>query len=78
MAAASGVEIALYITLAAVLFAIWVVSLFLLVLDDISVGSKVLWFIVLTVLAPISVPVYLFLRHRRHTRPTAAPSAEPS
>jgi hypothetical protein len=63
------------ILLATVLFGIWIVSLYLLVLDDISLGAKFLWFIVLTVLAPISVPVYFVLRHRRHAqRVTTAPA----
>ncbi len=48
------------------LFLAWVVSLFLLVVDTISVGAKILWFVVLTCLAPITIPLYLILRHRRH------------
>jgi hypothetical protein len=68
MAAATVTEVVVSITVASVLFAIWLFSLFVLVLDDISVGAKVGWFILLTVLAPISVPVYLFLRHRRRSQ----------
>ena len=45
----------------------WVVSLFLLVVDSISVLAKIGWFLFLTCLAPIAIPVYLILRHRRHS-----------
>jgi hypothetical protein len=48
-----------------VLGVLWVISLFLLVLDSISVGAKVVWFVALTLLAPVAIPVYLWLRYRR-------------
>jgi hypothetical protein len=48
-----------------ILFVVWLVTLFLLIVDSISVGAKILWFVLLTVLAPIAIPVYLVLRHRR-------------
>ena len=62
---ATTAELVIGLTLATALFVAWVVSLVLLVADSISTGSKVLWFVLLTILAPISVPVYLFLRRRR-------------
>jgi hypothetical protein len=55
----------LEIILVVVLFLAWLVALFLLVLDSISIGAKVLWFVALTLLAPITIPVYLILRRRR-------------
>jgi hypothetical protein len=65
MAAASVTEIVVSLTVATVLFVIWLYSMFVLVLDDISLGAKVLWFFLLVLLLPISVPTYLYLRHRR-------------
>ena len=62
---ATTAELVIGLTLAAALFVAWVVSLALLVADSISTGSKVLWFVLLTLLAPVSIPVYLVLRHRR-------------
>ena len=44
----------------------WVVSFFLLVMDSISVGWTVVWFLLLTLLAPVAIPVYLWRRYRRH------------
>jgi hypothetical protein len=49
----------------AVLALAWLVSLFLLVVDSIGVGSKILWFVALTLLAPFAIPIYLVTRHRR-------------
>jgi hypothetical protein len=68
MLAVSTAEVVVSLTVATILFLFWLASLVLVVLDDISLGGKVGWFILLTVLAPISVPVYLFLRHRRHAQ----------
>ena len=65
MAAATVTEVVVSLTVATVLFVIWLYSMFVLVLDDISFGAKVLWFLALMLLLPISVPTYLFLRHRR-------------
>jgi hypothetical protein len=42
-----------------------------LVLDDISLGAKVLWFLALLLLLPVAVPTYLYLRHRRRSSPAA-------
>jgi len=47
---------------------LWLWSLFLVVTDSISAIVKVIWFILLTCLAPIAIPVYLVLRHFRHAR----------
>jgi hypothetical protein len=62
---ATTAELVIGLTLATALFAAWVVALALLVADSISTGSKIVWFVLLTLLAPVSIPVYLFLRHRR-------------
>jgi hypothetical protein len=64
----------LWFVLLALLFVAWVISLFLLVLDSISVGAKVVWFVALTVLAPIAIPAYLVLRWRRRA-PERLPAA---
>jgi hypothetical protein len=55
-------------------FLVWVASLFVLVLDSIGVGAKVLWFLAMTLLAPFAIPVYLGLRLLRHRRAAAAPA----
>jgi hypothetical protein len=62
-AASTGVIVS--IVLATVLGLLWLFSLFLLVFDRISAGAKVVWFLALTLLAPVAIPVYLFLRWRR-------------
>jgi hypothetical protein len=66
MLAVSTAEVILSITLAATLFVLWFIGLFLIVVDHISFGAKVLWFFAFLFLAPIAVPAYLILRHRRH------------
>jgi hypothetical protein len=55
-------------------FLVWVASLFVLVLDSISVGAKVLWFVAMTVAAPFAIPVYLGLRLLRHRRGAVEPA----
>jgi hypothetical protein len=50
------------------LFLIWLACLFLLVADSISVLAKIVWFLLLTFLAPVAIPVYLILHHRRAGR----------
>jgi hypothetical protein len=62
-AASTGVIVSIVVV--TVLGLLWVLSLFLLVFDRISVGAKVVWFLALTLLAPVAIPVYLFLRWRR-------------
>ena len=63
----SGFGAAISIFVLGILAIAWVVSLFLLVVDSISVLAKIGWFLVLTCLAPIAIPVYLILRHHRHS-----------
>jgi hypothetical protein len=65
----SGAGAAVSILVLTILFLVWVWSLFLLLVDDISVVGKVVWFVLLTCLAPVAIPVYLILRHRRHRTP---------
>jgi hypothetical protein len=65
----SGTGAAVSIVVLSILFLVWVWSLFLLLVDDISIGGKLVWFLVLTCLAPVAIPVYLILRHRRHRTP---------
>ena len=70
LAASSGVLIS--IVLATALAVLWIATLFLIVLDDLSVGSKVLWFVLCTLLAPFAIPVYLILRSRRRRAAASA------
>ena len=55
----------LEIIVVTVLCLAWIVSLFLIVLDSISVGAKIFWLVAVTLLAPITIPLYLILRRRR-------------
>jgi hypothetical protein len=57
--------------LVALLAVAWLVSLFLVVVDSIGVGAKILWFLALTLLAPFAIPIYLVTRHRRMQAETA-------
>jgi hypothetical protein len=50
------------------LFLIWLACLFMLVGDSISVFAKIIWFLLLTLVAPIAIPVYLILHHHRAAR----------
>ncbi len=50
------------------LFLIWLVTLFVIVTDSISVLAKILWFILVTCIAPLAIPVYLFWHHHRMQR----------
>jgi hypothetical protein len=63
--AASTGEIVIAIVVAAALGLLWLFSLVLLVFDSISLWAKVVWFLVLTLFAPIAIPVYLIWRWRR-------------
>lgn len=65
-----GTLIALFFML--LLFLFWLVCLFLLFGDTISVGVKILWFVALTCAAPIAIPIYLLRRAHRGPTPTAA------
>jgi hypothetical protein len=62
----SGFGLVISIVVLGAIAIAWLVSLFLLVADSISVLAKIVWFVLLTCLAPIAIPVYLILRHRRH------------
>jgi hypothetical protein len=62
----SGFGLVISILVLGLLAIAWLVSLFLLMVDSISVLAKVVWFVLLTCLAPVAIPVYLILRHRRH------------
>lgn len=50
------------------LFLIWLVTLFVIVTDSISVFAKIVWFVLVTCIAPLAIPVYLILHHRRVVR----------
>jgi hypothetical protein len=62
----------------AILFVAWIVALFALVLDAISFVAKCVWFVALTLLAPIAIPVYLVLRVRRSRDQPQATAARSS
>jgi hypothetical protein len=70
--AASAAEVTVAIVVATALGLLWIVALIVLVSDTISVGAKILWFVLLTLLAPIAIPVYLLLWYRRRSRPAQA------
>jgi hypothetical protein len=61
----SGIGVVISIIVLGGLFVAWLVSLFLLVGDSISFLAKVVWFVFLTCLAPIAIPIYFVLRHHR-------------
>ena len=50
------------------LFLIWLATLFVIVTDSISVFAKIVWFVLVTCIAPLAIPVYLILHHRRVSR----------
>ena len=75
LVAASAGEVILPLAAASALFLIWVITVGVLFTDAISISEKLLWFVALTVLAPIAIPVYLLVRLRRWRRPEAAPEA---
>ena len=66
MEVTSGAGAVISLVVLSVLFLAWLVALFMLLVDSISVGAKILWFLVLTCLAPVAIPIYFVLRHRRH------------
>jgi len=55
----------LEIVLVVILFLAWLLCLFLLVFDTLPFWQKVVWFLALTILAPIAIPVYLIARRSR-------------
>ena len=64
----SGWGVLLSIIVLGGLFILWIFCLFLLVTDSISVIAKIIWFVLLTCLAPLAIPVYLILHHGRTSR----------
>jgi hypothetical protein len=65
--AASTGEIVVSIVVATILGVAWLVTMFVIGFDSLPVGGKVLWWVLVTLLAPIAIPVYFVLRHRRST-----------
>lgn len=64
--AATTWEVVLAIVAGLALAALWLIALFLIVLDDRSSGgAKALWLLACILLAPLAVPLYLILRMRR-------------
>jgi hypothetical protein len=61
----SGAGAVVSIVVLSLLFVAWLIAVFTLVFDSISIGSKILWLVALTCLAPVAVPIYFVLRHRR-------------
>jgi hypothetical protein len=62
----SGAGAVVSLVVLSLLFVLWLIALFMLLVDSISVGAKILWFLALTCLAPVAIPIYFVLRHRRH------------
>ena len=62
------------IVLLGLLALLWIVALFLIVMDSISIGAKILWFLFVTLLAPIGIPAYFIARSRRQDRVEARPA----
>jgi hypothetical protein len=65
----------LEIVVVATLFVVWIVTLFMVLLDAIPVAEKVLWLVAVTLLAPFAIPVYFVVRSRRRRRAVALPPA---
>jgi hypothetical protein len=61
----SGLGLVVSIVVLGGLFFLWLAALFMLVADSIGIGAKIVWFICLTCLAPIAIPVYFVTRTRR-------------
>lgn len=72
--ALGGFGILLVIVLLGLLALLWIVALFMLVTDSISIGAKILWFLFVTLLAPIGIPAYFVARSRRQDRIEARPA----
>ena len=64
VAASTGTTVVL-IVLAAALGVAWLVSLFVVAFDPISTGTKVVWFLALTLLGPFAIPAYFLWRRSR-------------
>ena len=64
------------IVIAAVLLAAWLGSMFAIAADSLSPAAKIAWWIAVTMVAVIAIPVYWVLRLRRtRHHASAAPSA---
>jgi hypothetical protein len=61
----SGFGLVVSIVVLGGLFFLWLASLFMLVTDSIGPVAKIVWFVCLTCLAPIAIPVYFVTRTRR-------------
>jgi hypothetical protein len=59
----SGVGAFISLVVVSLLFLAWLIAL---LVDSISVGAKIIWFLALTCLAPVAIPIYFVLRHGRH------------
>jgi hypothetical protein len=59
--------------LMAFLFVAWLVTLFAILVDDMSIGEKLVWLLAVTLLAPLAIPVYAFTRHRRQMKKELSP-----
>ena len=62
----SGVGAVISLIVVSLMFLAWLIALLMLLVDTISVGAKILWFVALTCLAPVAIPIYFMLRYRRH------------
>jgi len=67
----SGLGLVVSIVVLGGLFFLWLTALFMLVADSIGLGAKIVWFICLTCLAPITIPIYFVTRTRRLTSRSA-------
>lgn len=67
----SGLGLVVSIVVLGGLFFLWLTALFMLVADTIGLGAKIVWFICLTCLAPITIPIYFVTRTRRLTSRSA-------
>jgi len=61
----TGAGAVISLVVVSLLFVAWLIALFVLLVDSISVGAKILWFLAITCLAPVAIPIYFVLRHRR-------------
>jgi hypothetical protein len=71
LGASTGTTVVL-IVIVVVLSLAWLVSLVVLVFDTISVGAKIVWFLALTLLAPVAIPAYFLWRLSRRKEPAGS------
>ena len=67
----SGLGLLVAIVVLGGLFFLWLAALFMLVADSMGIVGKILWFVALTCLAPIAIPVYFVTRTHRLTSRSA-------